>query len=564
MPDSDWSLEFGARVLPGGFTRFRVWAPRARTLSVFLPHGAVALLRHSSGVFEATVAGIPAGTDYFYQFDDGRRRPDPVSRFQPHGVHGASCVVDPDEFQWTDREWRGIPLRDYVFYELHTGTFTPEGTFDAAIARLEDLRDLGVTAVEIMPVAEFPGPRNWGYDGVSLYAPQSTYGGPAALKRLVDACHARGLAAVLDVVYNHLGPDGNYLAEFGPYFTDRYRTPWGEAVNYDGPHSDAVRRFFLDNALYWLSEYHFDALRLDAIHGIFDFSARHFLDELRGAFHRQAAALSRQAYLIAESDLNDSRIVRPPHQGGYGIDAQWMDDFHHSLVTVLAGAQPGYLADFGSLAGLAKCLTDGFVFDGCYSPHRLRRFGNSSADLPGDRFVVCVQNHDQVANAFHGMRLSTLLTIEEQKIAAAILICSPYLPLLFMGQEYAETAPFHYFTSHADPGLAEAVREGRRREFAEFAEHFSDPQDPATFGASKLDWTLREREPHSALRAFYRGLLAMRRRHAALHNGRKDLTRVSFDEAARTLTLERSDPSGDRVTLVVDFAARTFALSPDT
>jgi maltooligosyltrehalose trehalohydrolase len=467
--------------------------------------------------------------------------------------------VDPSAFRWTDDAWRGLPLRDYVLYELHTGIFTREGTFDAAIARLDDLRDTGITAVEIMPVAEFPGARNWGYDGVSLYAPSSAYGGPDALKRLVDACHARGLAAVLDVVYNHLGPEGNYLGEYGPYFTDRYRTPWGEAINYDGPDSDAVRRFFLDNALYWLTEFHFDALRLDAVHGIFDFSAKHILEEMREEFQRQAAALGRQAFLIAESDLNDTRVIRPREQGGYEIDAQWMDDFHHCLATVLAGTQPGYLADYGSLEQLAKCLTEGFVFDGCYSPHRRRRFGNSSTGIPGDKFVVCIQNHDQVANAFHGMRLGTLLSLEEQKIAAALLICSPYLPLLFMGQEYGETAPFHYFTSHGDEALAEAVREGRRREFAEFADHFRDPQDPGAFEESKLDWSLRRREPYASLLKFHRDLLAMRREHPALHNGRKDLTRVTVDEQARTLTMERSDPSGDRVVLMVNFAARTIA-----
>jgi maltooligosyltrehalose trehalohydrolase len=515
------------------------------------------LHRDENGIFEATVPGTPPGTDYFYQFADGRRRPDPFSRHQPHGVHGASRVTDPARFPWTDSGWRGLELADCVFYELHTGTFTPEGTFDAAIGRLDDLRELGITAIEIMPVGEFPGVRNWGYDGAYAYAPQSSYGGPEGLKRLVDACHARGIAAVLDVVYNHLGPEGNYHSEFGPYFTDSYRTPWGSAINYDGPDSDMVRRWAIDNALYWLTEFHFDALRLDAIHGIFDFSAYPLLEELALEFHTQAEALGRHAYVIAETDLNDVRVVRPREQGGYGLDAQWLDDFHHSLHTVLTASGRGYLSGYGTLADVAKALREGFVYDGRYSAHRRRRFGSSSKDISGHRFVAFTQNHDQVANASYGFRLSALTSIEEQRIAAALLICSPCLPMLFMGQEYGETAPFHYFTSHSDPGLVQAVRDGRRREFAEFASSFADPQSEETFLHCKLDWSKRERDAHRDLLAWYRHLLKLRRRHPALHNGRKDLTRVTFDESARTLVMDRLDPSGDQVRVSVDFSART-------
>ncbi|MGH7623635.1 MAG: malto-oligosyltrehalose trehalohydrolase, partial [Gemmatimonadaceae bacterium] len=386
-------------------TQFSVWAPRARVITVRVRTGPAAgehaLARDERGVFSATVRGVRAGDDYAYRIDDGEERPDPVSRWQPHGVHGASRVVDPDAFPWRDEGWAGIDMADFVIYELHVGTFTPEGTFDAVIPRLASLRDLGVTAIEIMPVAQFPGDRNWGYDGVSLYAPQNSYGGPDAFKRLVSAAHAHGLAVVLDVVYNHLGPEGNYLAEFGPYFTDAYRTPWGRAINYDGPDSDEVRAFVIENARYWVREFHIDALRLDAIHGIFDFQATHILAELAEQVHETAAELGRKVQVIGESDLNDPRLVRSPERGGLGLDAQWSDDFHHAVHVALTGESTGYYKGFaeyrdGAAHALRRTLARRFAFEGQYASHRRRRHGAPAYDVSADHFVIFVQNHDQV------------------------------------------------------------------------------------------------------------------------------------------------------------------------
>jgi maltooligosyltrehalose trehalohydrolase len=497
-----------------------------------------------------------------------------VSRHQPHGPHGPSRVVDPSAFRWTDGGWRAPALRDLVIYELHVGTFTPEGTFDAAAARLAHVRELGVTAIEIMPVAEFPGARNWGYDGVALFAPQSSYGGPDGLKRLIDAAHGHGLAVVLDVVYNHLGPDGNYLADFGPYFTRRYRTPWGEAVNYDGPDSDEVRRFFIDNALYWLTEYHVDALRLDAIHGIFDFGALHILDEMKQAVAAEMTAAGRAGLLIAESDLEDVRIINPRSAGGYDMDAQWSDSFHHALFTILT-APPGggraagfadYFLDFGDIGDLAKAIAEGFVYDGRRSLHRRRRHGSSSVGQPGEKLVVFTQNHDQIANGARGLRLDQLVAPEACRLAAAVLLCAPNVPLLFMGQEWAAATPFFYFTSHQDPALGEAVSAGRRREFVHLASahlagahergDWADPQDAETFARSRLDWTSLAKPSHAAMLRLYRDLIALRRETPALCNARRDLTTVAFSEEHRWLTVARSDPGGSRATLIVNLSPR--------
>jgi maltooligosyltrehalose trehalohydrolase len=478
-----WRLSYGANPLSGHGVRFRVWAPGVSSLALQLSERPPLAMQRQGEDFELLVPGARPGDTYSFLFDDGRLRPDPVSRSQPNGVHGPSQVIDPDAYVWSDQDWHGLALSDYVLYELHIGAFTPEGTFASAISKLPHLKNLGITAVELMPVGEFPGARNWGYDQVDLYAPHSAYGGPDGLKSLVDACHQAGLAVVLDVVYNHAGPEGNYLAEFAPYFTDQYRTPWGRAINYDGPFSDGVRRFVIENALYWLTEYHIDALRLDAIHEIFDFSARHILAELRDRFHEQAAHLGRDAWIIAESDLNDVRVLHSHSSGGHALDAQWLDEFHHAIFTYLTGANRAYLAGFGRLRHIQKAITDGFVYDGCYSVFRKRHFGSSSRDLPGDRFVAFIQNHDQVANTSQGVRLSQLVPIDQYKIAVALMLCSPCLPLLFMGEEFAETNPFLYFTSHGDPALARSVSEGRWREFEEFtvAASFVDPQSPAAF-----------------------------------------------------------------------------------
>src|SRR6185437_12019469 len=495
--------------------------------------------RDADGIFTAFAEGLAAGAEYSYEFAPDRRHPDPVSRFQPHGVHDASQIVDPGAFVWSDQDWKGLPLEDFIIYELHTGIFTPQRTFDGVIGRLPYLRALGITAIELMPIASFPGSRNWGYDGAYPYAPHAAYGGPPGLKRLVDACHREGLAVVLDVVYNHLGPEGNYLGEYGPYFTDRYRTPWGAAINFDGPRSGQVRRFFVDNALYWLTEYHVDALRLDAVHEIFDFGACHVLREMAETFHRQARLLGRDAWLIAESDLNDPRVINSSEIGGHGLDAQWSDDFHHSLHTLLTGAENGYFADFGRIEDLRKAITEGFVYDGRQSIFRQRRHGASSASNPGRQFVVFNQNHDQIANADAGRRLSDLLMPEQQKLAAVILLCAPGLPMLFMGEEFAASSPFNYFTSFTDPALASAVSEGRRREYESFfrGRAFPDPQAAETFAGSQIDWSEPALPPHRELLALNRALIALRKENHCLSNCRKDLTDVSFSESEQWMVI---------------------------
>ena len=558
-----WTLERGALVTAAG-TRFTVWAPDAKRVEVVLEGGGAGsfpLQGGDGGVFAGEVAAAKAGTDYRYRLDGGDPRPDPVSRWQPAGVHGPSRVVDPSGFRWTDARWKGLEMADYVIYELHVGTFTAAGTFDAAIDRLAELKALGLTAIEIMPVAEFPGARNWGYDGVSLYAPHSAYGGPEALRRLVNAAHEAGLAVVLDVVYNHVGPEGNYLPLYGPYFTETYKTPWGPAVNYDGADSTEVRRFVIENALYWVSEYHVDALRLDAIHGIYDFGARHVLQELVERVHEQARALGRAVQVIAESDLNDPRVVRSPKVGGLGFDAQWSDDFHHSVHALLTGEDKGYYADFGGVDALAKALGERFVYDGRHSPHRRRKHGAPVGDVSGDHFVIAIQNHDQVGNRAAGERLSALLSFEQQKLAAALLLLSPYVPLLFMGEEYGETNPFQYFVSHGDEKLVEAVREGRRKEFAAFGwgDEVPDPQSEETFGRSKLDWGKSRQSPHKELRALYRDLLRLRQMEPALRPGDATVT-VRHDAVRRWITVELTPDDANAVLALFNLAESAQAV----
>jgi maltooligosyltrehalose trehalohydrolase len=504
----------GANRLPDGSWQFLLWAPHSSSVSIKLVENGrtIPMEALQGGYHEAVVGDLSVGTRYFYRLEDGRELPDPASRFQPGGVHGPSQLVDTGAFRWTDHNWKGRELRGSILYELHIGTYTREGTFDAVIPQLSRLVELGVTSIEIMPVAQFPGARNWGYDGVYEYAPQNSYGGPEGLQRLVDAIHAHGLAAILDVVYNHLGPEGNYLNAFAPYFTDRYRTPWGQALNFDGPGCNDVRRFFRENALYWLEDYHFDALRLDAVHGIFDFSAKHFLAELKGAADELSQKLGRPIQLIAESDLNDSRLLLDRAHGGYGLDAQWSDDFHHSVHTLLTNERRGYYEDFGGIQPLVSTLQDGWHYRGQYSPHRQRSHGNQPPEIPPSRFVVYDQNHDQVGNRAAGDRLSSLVPFEALKLAAGVTLLSPFTPLIFMGEEYGETAPFQYFTSHRDPALVEAVRRGRREEFAAFGwqEAVPDPQDEQTFLRSHLDHALEAKEPHKTLLRFYQTLIRLR------------------------------------------------------
>jgi maltooligosyltrehalose trehalohydrolase len=520
---------------------FAVWAPRARTVSVQLGgprhQRTVRLAPLENGAFHVVIPQLEPGTDYSYLLNDSPPRPDPVSRHRPAGIHGPSRIVDPASYAWSDQQWSGLSPAELVIYELHIGTFTPEGTFASATERLPYLRQLGVTAVEIMPVAEFPGGRNWGYDGVSLYAPQSTYGGPEALLRFVDACHQEGLAVILDVVYNHLGPEGNYLNDFGPYVSDRHKTLWGEGWNLDGPDSDEVRRYLIDNALYWITEFHVDGLRLDAADKIIDLSAMHLLEEIVSRVRQQTVALRRRVTLIAESDANDPRFIRPQEIGGFGFDAQWTDDFHHAVHVALTSERQGYFADFGGVGPVAKTLVNRFVNDGRYSPYRRRRYGRPAADLPGDRFVVCIQNHDQVGNRAGGERLSALVGPAALRLGAAVLLLSPYIPLLFMGEEYGETNPFLYFVSHGDPALVDAVREGRRREFAAFGwtGAVPDPQSEATFARCRLDWSRAAQPYHAAFQELYTDLLRLRRSEPALRPAGASVS-VSHDESAEWVT----------------------------
>jgi maltooligosyltrehalose trehalohydrolase len=538
-------LALGSTYLGDGRCQFVVWAPLAKKVEVHLvglhsSESYVPMEQRAQGYHQAIVGGVEPGDLYFYRLNGEKERPDPASRFQPKGVHGPSHVANP-RFGWRDHCWFGLPLEDYIIYELHIGTFTPEGTFDAIIPQLSHLKDLGITAIELMPVAQFPGNRNWGYDGVYHFAVQDSYGGPEALKRLVDACHLENLAVVLDVVYNHLGPEGNYLREFGPYFTDHYRTPWGEAVNFDGPDSDGVRRFFIENAIYWVTEFRLDALRLDAVHAILDHTAQPFLHDLAEAVHQQAKHLNRRIYLIPETSLNDTHLIQPSELGGYGLDAQWNDDFHHSLHTLLTGERAGYYQDFGRLDHLVKALSQGYVYTGQYSPYRQRRHGNSSLGVPAHKFVVCAQNHDQVGNRRQSERLSQLVSFEGLKLAAGVVLLSPYIPLLFMGEEYGEIAPFPYFISHTDPILVEAVRRGRMQEFTAFdwQGEIPDPQAEPTFERAKLNHNLRLEGSHRLLLGFYKELIRLRKTSSALALLSKEHLEVRGFEKEKVLFVRR-------------------------
>jgi maltooligosyltrehalose trehalohydrolase len=524
--------------------RRSVWAPSAASVEMVTANERVETHRGSGGWWHAELSPELARADYAFSLDDGPPLPDPRSPYQPNGVHGFSRPVDHSAFDWRHAQWRQAPLSSAIIYECHVGTFTPAGTFDAAVERLGYLRDLGVTHAEVMPVSEFPGTRGWGYDGVDLFAPHHSYDGPDAMKRFVDAAHGHGLGVILDVVYNHLGPEGNYLRKFGPYFSDRYRTPWGEALNLDDRDSDEVRRFFCDNALMWLRDYRIDGLRLDAVHAIFDESAIPFLEQLGSEVHDLEAEVGRHLVVIAESDLNEPRIVTPREAGGCGLDAQWNDDFHHSLHTVLTGETTGYLADFGAIAQLAKCLTRGFVYDGIYSKSRRRRHGRPVLGLSAHRFVGFLQNHDQVGNRAMGERLGHLVTRDQLKIAAALLMTAPFVPMLFQGEEWNASSPFQYFTDHQDLALAESVRKGRKAEFAHFvgdASQIPDPQAPQTFERSRLIWDERDRGAHREIFEWYRQLIALRRCVPDLKNGRLDLDAVAFDESARWIRVDRGE-----------------------
>lgn len=543
--------------------RVRVWAPRAKVVELQAGEKPVAMKPEEGGWWSTYAA---PDEDYGFVLDGSSVWPDPRSPWQPNGVHGLSRAVDFSAFQWTDARWQAPPFSSAVIYELHVGTFTEQGTLDSAIPRLVYLAELGITHVELMPLNEFPGDWGWGYDGADLFAPHHAYGGPAALNGFVDACHAAGLAVIVDVVYNHLGPTGNYLDRFGPYFTDRYSTPWGPAVNLDGAGSDEVRRFFCDNALMWLRDYHVDGLRMDAIHAIFDASATHFLEQLAGEVSALEAHLGRRLTLIAESDLNDPRVVTPRGCGGFGIDAQWNDDFHHALHTVLTGERNGYYADFGTLEQLAKALRQAFVYDGIESRFRGRTHGRRPVGIAGWRLIGFLQNHDQVGNRARGERSSVLMSADRAKIGAALVMCAPFVPMIFQGEEFGARTPFLYFTNHRDERVAAAVSEGRRKEFAEFGwkpEDVPDPQDPDTFHQSKLDWS---DAPGSEMLEWHRQLIALRKRRPELTDGRMDRAEVEYSERERWLMLRRGGVIcwlnlGDTRTFTLPFTPETALAS---
>jgi len=528
---------------------FTVWAPKAKKVSVKIgevvhPLSGPGDHGPGKGWWHASIEEAHPGTDYAFLLDDDPTPyPDPRSLWQPHGVHGPSRLYDPRTWSWTDAGWQPPPFTSAIIYELHIGTFTPEGTLDTAISRLDYLVSLGITHVELMPVAEFPGSHGWGYDGVALFAVSHAYGGPAALQRFVDAAHTRGLAVLLDVVYNHFGPVGNYTGKFGPYVTSKHRTPWGDAVNFDSAGSDQVRRFFCDNALMWMRDYHIDGLRLDAVTEFFDRSAVHFLEQLAIETEALSNELGRPLVLIAESDLNDPRIVTPRHARGYGIDAQWSDDFHHALYTVLSpDEREGYYVDFGAIQQLAKSLTHAYVYDGAYSVYRRRHHGRPVGDLSAHRFLGFIQNHDQVGNRAIGDRLAHVVGIGRAKIAAALVLTAPFIPMLFQGEEFAASSPFQYFADHEDPAMAKSVSEGRRGEFAAFGwdpAQIPDPENPETFLHSKLNWKEIGEGDHAEMLDWYRKLIHLRRTTPALNDGDLGSVKVSFDEEKRWLAIDR-------------------------
>ena len=498
--------------------------------------------RDGHGWWRASAASAGPGVRYGFSIDGGPVRPDPRAPSLPDGVEGLSQVVDHSAFEWTDAPWRGLNLPGSVLYELHVGTFSPEGTFDGITGRLDHLRDLGIDAIELLPVASFAGDRGWGYDGVGLYAPHRAYGGPEGLKRLVDSCHRAGLGVILDVVYNHLGPSGNFLSEFGPYFSDAHRTNWGDGVNLDSAGSDEVRRFFIDNALMWLRDYHIDGLRLDAVHALADDSAIHFLEQLSAEVAALSAHVRRPLTLIAESDLNDPRFVRPAAAGGYGLDSAWADEWHHAWHAVFTGETNGYYQDFGSLEQLAKALRQAWVYDGIWSGHRRRTHGRPLGGLTGDRFVVCTQNHDQVGNRAAGDRSSALMSADRLRVSAGLLLTAPFVPMLFQGEEWGASTPWQYFTDFADAELGRAVTEGRRSEFSYFGwdpQDVPDPQDASTYERSKLDWAELDKEVHAGLLEWHRRLLDLRRRTPDLTDMDLQRTSVAVDETVQGLVVRR-------------------------
>ena len=540
-------------------TRPAVWAPRAGSVQLATGGRRHDMRAERTGWWHAD-RELQPGVDYGFALDGGPPLPDPRSPRQPNGVHGPSRTVDHAAFPWTDAGWSAPALLNAVIYELHVGTFSPEGTFDGVTRRLDALVELGVTHLELMPVAAFSGTHGWGYDGVALYAPHEPYGGPDGLRRLVDAAHARGLAVLLDVVYNHLGPEGNHLASFGPYFTEKYTTPWGASMNFDDAGSHEVRRFVVDNAMMWFRDFHIDGLRMDAVQAIYDMSAIHIGEEMASATREMGVQLGRRLVVTAESDLNDPRLLAPVEAGGYGLDAAWADDVHHAIHVALTGEATGYYQDFTEPDALVRVLREPYLYAGDYAPSRDRLHGRPAGDLPGDRFIVCLQNHDQVGNRAQGDRLAHMVSPGRARIGAALLLTAPYVPLLFAGEEWAASARFPYFSSHEDPELARAVTEGRRREFAAFGwdpSAIPDPQDPATVAMARLDWTEREQDPHAGMLGWYRDLVRLRRTTPALHDGNRLGVKIVASATGR-LSVRRGP-----ITVVANLGQRAVDIAQD-
>jgi maltooligosyltrehalose trehalohydrolase len=541
--------------------RFGIWAPKAKRMTLkwrdqILPMDSP----NKRGWWHLDVPEADCGDDYAFLIDDDPTAyPDPRSVRQPNGVHGMSRLYNHADFEWHDQLWRGSPKTGAIIYEIHIGTFSEAGTFDGAIEHLDYLADLGITHIEVMPVAEFAGDRGWGYDGVAFFATHESYGGPDGFKRFVDASHAKGMSVLLDVVYNHFGPVGNYANKFGPYLTNKHKTPWGDAVNLDDQGSDEVRRFFCDNVLMWLRCYHVDGLRFDAVHAFIDSSATNFMEQISSEVERLSATLGREYYLIAESDLNDPRVVRPREAQGYGMDSQWSDDFHHALFSLLYTKDKGvaYYDDFGTMADLHKALKHSYVYDGQYSKFRKRRHGRLAEGLSAHHFVHFIQNHDQVGNRAKGERLNHLCGLRAAKVALGIVIAAPYVPMLFMGEEYAASTPFLYFADHDDEEMRRQVAEGRKREFADFgfdADEIPNPEDMSSFTDSKLNWSEIHEGDHAEMLAWTKALIKLRRSTIAMNDGSMQHLKISASEEHRTLVMQR-----DEVRVFVNLGEQSYA-----
>lgn len=551
----------GGHYLSENKAHFLVWAPRAKRVNIHLiqENRFVAMDSLEQGYFGKIIENLPQNTLYQYQLDGGQSYPDPASRYQPDGVHGPSQVIN---IPTNTSAWPGLDLEQFIIYELHVGTFTPEGNFDALITRLDYLKDLGITAIELMPVSQFPGTRNWGYDAVFPFAIQNTYGGPLAYQKLINACHQKGLAVIQDVIYNHLGPEGNVFNQFGFYFTEKHTTPWGNAINFDDTHHEAVRRYVCENLLYWFETFQVDALRLDAVHAIKDDSSYHIFQQMTDTLATYQHRTNRKVYLIAESDLNDVKLIKTKQENGYGFDAQWNDDFHHALHTVLTAEHIGYYADFGQLGQLAKALEQGYVYTGEYSKHRGKVHGTLCRDLPAKRFVIYAQTHDQVGNRATGDRLATLISFAQCKLAGGLYLLSPYLPQLFMGEEWGETAPFLYFIDHSDKELIANVQKGRQAEFPDAIKDLTNPQAKAAFLGSKIRWDRSSDPKQQALFGFYQILIQLRKSEAALQVLSKQGMRVVYDESSKWLYFTRSYQN-ETVFVMANFSDQAAMLPPD-